>query len=45
MIYLSLRIVFHSFTATDGQLSQLDLTISWRPGCTCCIQNICDKLW
>jgi len=37
--------LFHSFTATDGQLSQLDLIISGRPECTCYIKNICDKLW
>jgi len=37
--------VLQGFTPTDGQLSQLNLTIIGRPGCTCYIQNICDKLW
>jgi len=40
---LSLHSVFHGLTTTDGQLSQLDLTISGRPGCTRYIQNSCDK--
>jgi len=37
---LSLHSVVHSFTATDGQLSQLDLTIGGRTWCTCYIKNI-----
>jgi len=40
---LSLHSVFHGLTTIDGQLSQLDLTISGRPGCTRYIQNSCDK--
>ena len=36
---LSLHSVFQGFTATDGQLSQLKLTISGRPGCTCYINE------
>jgi len=37
---LSICSMFHSFTATDGQPSQLDLTISWRPVCICYIQKV-----
>jgi len=42
---LDLHSVFQGFTSTDGQLSQLNLIISGRPGCTCYKKNICDKLW
>jgi len=40
--YIQDLLSFNSvLTATDGQLSSLNLTISGRQWCTCYIKNIC----